>query len=505
MASLSPNLAHLTDELPADKRADIEAAISSSPYLRQIMTEATNAGTLEHIRIGDPNANEGGHYDESEKAIYLSPNTFTRSVLKNDAEKRLDIITSTLGHETGHALHAEKSRKELYFSTASITDGIRAAGPGGEYDATGLVGAYIRNARRDEAMAEIHGWNALASRIEHLEGEPPSLKDMMKRAGPTTGCVDPSKDGLGYRLAPGIVLDQDMQMSDTRLPKAGPINLEPVAQCHFDHSGKSLGAGGGANYPNYYGAYLIQQLADDTRDWQNPPTIRLDMQKLGLEKAQLESTGLRLGDAGFYFVDMSDGRQRPVVLRGGSGMRGTPDGAEQSLAVDAPAAKPPLITEPGHSAHAMYLQAERLLAQIEVGPGMGGLSQHERHTLGASAVAMSLSAEGWRFTGFDHAVPGRIDPQIGRPESVFMVQGRLDDPAHQRVAIDVDRAVSQSIERSSDLAQTVMHTREQTQALEQVRAEQQDMDGPKTPAMRIGARTPSAPQGPAADSGGDGG
>ena len=48
MAKISPNLQHLTDELPADKRKDIEEATASSPHLRQIMTEAVNAGTLEH-------------------------------------------------------------------------------------------------------------------------------------------------------------------------------------------------------------------------------------------------------------------------------------------------------------------------------------------------------------------------------------------------------------------------------------------------------------------------
>lgn len=48
MNNLSPNLQHLTNDLPAKQRADIEAAIASSPHLRQIMTEAVNAGTLEH-------------------------------------------------------------------------------------------------------------------------------------------------------------------------------------------------------------------------------------------------------------------------------------------------------------------------------------------------------------------------------------------------------------------------------------------------------------------------
>ena len=324
MAKLSPNLQHLTDELPADKRKDIEEAIASSPHLRQIMTEAVNAGTLEHIRMGVPGANEGGHYNDDKRAIYLSPETFTRTAFKRDAEARLDAITSTLGHETGHALYAEKARKELYFATGSITEGIRAAGPGGEFNATGLVGAYIRDARRNEAQAEMHGWDALASRIEYIKGKPPSRDEMLERIGASTDCVDEIK-GI-RRLAPGIILDADMHMSDTRLPKAGPINLELVAQCHFDNPRASLGAGGAADYTNYYGAYLVQQLADDTRHWVNPPTVRLDMEKLGLDKAQLESTGLRLGNDGFSFVDSSQGKYRPMTLRSaGSGIHGTPD------------------------------------------------------------------------------------------------------------------------------------------------------------------------------------
>ncbi len=324
MAKISPNLQHLTDELPADKRKDIEEAIASSPHLRQTMTEAVNAGTLEHIRMGVPGANEGGHYNDDKRAIYLSPDTFTDPILKSRPEMRLDAITSTLGHETGHALYAEKARKELYFTTSSITDGVRVAGPGGEFDATGLVGAFIRDARRNEAQAEIHGWNALASRLEHTQGGPSSRRDILERANPSTNCVNGPPEKA--RLASGIVLDADMYMSDTRLPKAGPINLEPVAQCHFDKSGASLGAGGAADYTNYYGAYLVQQLADDTRHWVNPPTIRLDMEKLGLDKAQLESTGLRLGNDGFSFVDSSQGKDKPMTLRSsGSGIHGTPD------------------------------------------------------------------------------------------------------------------------------------------------------------------------------------
>lgn len=500
MAKVSPNLQHLTDGLPADKRAEVEEAITSSPYLRQIMTEAVNAGTLEHIRIGNPGANEGGHYDDRSRAIHLSADTFSDPILKNRPDKLLDVITSTLGHETGHALYAEKANKELYFTTGSITEGIRAAGPGGEFDATGLVGAYIRDARHNEAQAEIHGWNALASRIEYTKGTPPGRDEMLRRADATTDCVDPLKKN-GYRLEAGIILEADMRMSDTRLPKAGPINLEPVAQCHFDNSRASLGVSGAANYTNYYGAYLVQQLADDTRQWINPPTIRLDMEKLGLDKAQLESTGLRLGNDGFSLVDTSQGKYRPMTLRSsGSGIQGTPDEQEPALAGPLPSAS--LMSDPAHSAHAMYLRAQSALGQVEAAPGMGGLTQHERQTLGASVVAETLSAEGWNFTRIDHAVPGKIDPQTGRPETLFLVQGALDDPAHRRIGVNMEQALSQSIEQSSTVSQTMLQTRDQAMALEQQRAEQKEQDGPQGPTMRIGPRTQSPSHGPQWDGGG---
>ena len=99
------------------------------------------------------------------------------------------------------------------------------------------------------------------------------MRDMLKRAAPSTDCVNLLKNGAGYRLAPGILLDPDMQMSDHRIPKRGPINLEPVAQCHFDQSRAALGKGGAANYANYYGGYLIEQLADDTRGWVQCSTL----------------------------------------------------------------------------------------------------------------------------------------------------------------------------------------------------------------------------------------
>ncbi len=64
----------------------------------------------------------------------------------------------------------------------------------------------------------------------------------------------------------------------------------------------------------------------------------------------------------------------------------------------------------------------------------------------------------------------------------------------------MEQALSQSIEQSSSVSQTVLQTREQAMALEQQRAEQKEHDGRQGPAMRIGARAQSASQG---EDGGD--
>ena len=65
MSSLPPHFLRLTDGLSTEKRSEIEEAIATSPYLQQRMSQAIRAGRLEHIRLTEPGANEGGHYDLS--------------------------------------------------------------------------------------------------------------------------------------------------------------------------------------------------------------------------------------------------------------------------------------------------------------------------------------------------------------------------------------------------------------------------------------------------------
>lgn len=381
---LPPHLLRLTDGLPSDKRPEIEEAIATSPYLQQRMNQAIEAGQLRHIRLTPPGVNEGGHYDSHEKAIYVSVDTFTKPGLE-EPRRRIDVITSTLGHETGHALNAAESRKTLHFVAAQITEEIRAAGPGGSADVTPHFSLYQRAARRDEAIAEIEGWNALASRIQYTSGGIITREAMLERAAPTTNCAKLDEERLP-QLARGIVLDRDMHMSDTRLPKAGAINVEPVAQCHFDQSARTLGAQGKADYRNYYGAYLIEQVGQDTAHWVRPPTIKLNMARLGLDPAQLESTGLNLGGRNLGLIDTSDGQRLITLRHADDGKKQVPDGFVAAHDRDVrdderivrlarfgndtlvqrgePApipTTPTAIRDPGHPQHALYEALKRHL------------------------------------------------------------------------------------------------------------------------------------------------
>ncbi|RJU09759.1 hypothetical protein XcmpCFBP7700_18175 [Xanthomonas campestris] len=66
---------------------------------------------------------------------------------------------------------------------------------------------------------------------------------------------------------------------------------------------------------------------------------------------------------------------------------------------------------------------------------------------------------------------------MGKTGNVFAVEGRMDDPAHKRVHVDVEQAIKTPVEQSDQklLAanQTLAQERVQEQALDQQRSQEQ--------------------------------
>lgn len=215
-------------------------------------------------------------------------------------------------------------------------------------------------------------------------------------------------------------------------------------------------------------------------------------------------------DHGEYATAAVEAMRAPVRLphaRGASASKPQDHevSASSHVPVERDAHRPgPAMSDSAHPAHAMYVQAQCALCNVGASAGLGGLTQHEKDTLSASVVAQALSAKGWNFTGVDHVVPTqRMDPQTGRPESLFVVQGDLASPSHQRISVNVEQALSQTIEQSSDVAQSMQLSRAESLELEQSRAEAMDMDGPKGPMMRMGSRSALAPPDPGIGDGGE--
>jgi hypothetical protein len=380
-----------------------------------------------------------------------------------------------------------------------VSQAVRNAGDYGQADLTNIAGAYIRTARRHEADAEIEGWNALASRVQAEPGTA-TQADFMKRAALTTDCASDAQGNP--RLGRGILLDRDLQMSDDRLPKVGPINREPVAACFFDQKPEDtrLGKEGKSDYANYYGARVFEEIQDSLHGWQNPPQIHIDMAKLKLKPALLESNGLDLDGQTLRVVDTSNGGRKFIALQHtGSGTQNAP--IEETEPPLRSATQTPIVMhqEP-HPAHFAWLQAQSAISRSNI-EGLGELDQHQRDRLTASVAATVLSDTQTNMQRIDRVdASTKIDPATGRPQLLIPGQGDPTTDFYKRVPVDVAQALAIPIEQSSEVAKTAVQTREQKQAQELQQAQTQNQDGPSGPVMRMGART----MGPASGDGGGG-
>lgn len=158
----------------------------------------------------------------------------------------------------------------------------------------------------------------------------------------------------------------------------------------------------------------------------------------------------------------------------------------------------PLMSEPGHPAHAMYAQALNGLRSSPNIPA-GTFTEHEEQKLAAGVVAKALIQENaFPKASVDHVVRNNDGSMV------IGIQRSLDSPANRLAGVDIQQALSvSSIEQSSDVARTAVQSMQQKQEQAQVRAETLGVDAPTSsgPVMRMGARTLA----PASGSNGDGG
>lgn len=504
MASkLPPDMQHLTEGLPANRRAEVEESILSSSYLQTRLAEESKVDRLDHIRILPPGSNSGGHFSETDKSIYIDAGLF--SMFKDNKEQRLDRITYVLGHEVSHSAMTPLrtvSTKEL---NSALSNAMWTETDFGHVDVTPAAEKYLQNARRDESVATISAWNALADRVDSEKPGQLSKQELVRRVAEIGDCT--VGEGKNLRLSPGITLSENQDIFIGK-PWANSPNVEAVAKCYFDQSPEktSLGSAGNSDYANRYGTAVIEMIDANIEGFKSqhpgtPNSIRLDLDKLGFDPKLLQSNGLNLASQDVTIYDTSHGKIRQVTLSNTGSAKGhNPD-------IDTEIAQQPKVDLNAPTVTDTPLHAIDLLAPKEREKYEQSLTQANR--LGLSEDQTQSLAMAMTYKGTDNGTIKRIDDIVvmrgmgenggDRVHMMFKPHGDRDPMFNDYV--DLSKAIATSAIGSATQTRDLAIKKEQ----ERVQAETQSIDTQTSsdPTMKIGGRT----IGPAGSnsSGGEGG
>lgn len=352
-ADIRPLIEELAKQkgLPPTAIADLEVTIASSPYLSNVMACAIENGSLKHLAVTNA-PHQSGHYDSETSTIHLNASNFAVADFQKPSQ-RMDNLAVVLGHETGHALLADAERRERYKLNYEASEVIRGASRNdASADLTDPANRYLTFMRRNEAMAELVGMNALASRTTGGRNGEFNRTEFLTRVDPSTSCVEKGA------LAKGIDLSSEGIQVVGKF-RTSPA-IEAVAQCYTDKAA-SIGQHGDSGYRSLYGAYVMETLASARNDYakgtaMHVPQIELNLAALKLDPKRVERAGIDLGGPGhaFDYVDISGGKREHETVSHTHSRKGI--GAHRDTQADPQAPAPVTPTalradSPGHADH----------------------------------------------------------------------------------------------------------------------------------------------------------
>lgn len=445
--------------LPPSAVADIEATVASSSYLSNIMVAAIESGSFKRLdTTNEPY--QSGHYEQRTGTIYLNTSNFDAKSFDNASAKR-DNLAVVIGHEAGHALLADASERERYALRYNMGEAIRTASHDGiSADLTGPANRYVGFMRRNEAMAELVGMNALASRVTGADGTF-DRAEFLRRADLSSPCVD---KGV---LAPGISLSPAGIQIIGKQFRTSPA-IEAVAQCYTD-PGASIGQHGDSSYRDTHGTYVMRVAASELNDYakgttMHVPTIELDMATLKLDPNRIERAGLDLGGAGrsFSYVDTSNGRHEyeSVSHTKAQAAAATAHRLESAVSSQSPSAPVVRADTPGHPDYQAFEMFHRA-AQAD-----GRWSQAEARNLAAAGLA-AVKADPVVGQNLFGVVIGR--GADGAPNLIGYASPHGPMGPHHHLAVEANVAAQVPADKSLDRVEQLnwQQGQLQTQQLEQ--------------------------------------
>lgn len=549
LQDMSLRFAHQPGITP-DMHSNLEKTLNESPALVDQFKDAVRGEERQrHLMEVKPlnGVGAGGSFDPKDRSMNLVPSSLSTNFNQHD-------VTFVLGHEGEHSFNKATmdAAKQAYQN--SVRQIASDNNPVNDYTPAALV--RMQASRVNEAEAHIAGWNAMLSYEKERSGNPNAGLQEMWNNGSRSRVADFLElDANGAPIAKaGLTFNAD----GTLTPSSGSNgNVAAMGRHFFDQpptgtpnipvqDTMNLGPYNHSDYPNNYGPNIVGMAIWAERSFGvpkhgNASQMHINMQQLGLRENLVEENGLMIQPGSTATQTYYDTSTNPPTI---GKFDHTYDGQNknQHVLVDAPtigASSPrmagpggssgrdnddeiqdilvrprqpeytpaPMMSEPGHAAHAMYSQALNALRTSSNIPA-GTFTEHEEQKLAAGIVAQALTQkDAFPKASIDHVVMNRDGTMV------IGVQGPLDSPANRLAGVNIQQALSvSSIEQSSDVARTAVQSLQQKQEQALVQAETLGVDTPTStgPTMRIGARTltpgsSSSDAGGAGQGGGDGG
>lgn len=279
----------LTDfERQDDTGRKLRGIIAEVPSLKTDLEKAARDDNLVAIRYGDL-AGINGVYDYASKTLTLN-RALKRGVDEGDADSTI-ALACVAGHEGSHATRGHISRAHTAQIERDVAD-VHAQGEGLR-DYTAVAKRHVDYILKEEATAEIGGFNAAVAACKRIEGGDFSdTLQSLAQKGPGSLKEGPESVTLGQfqEYVEGVQgkFGTDYRLKGGVQPGDGDL-LEPGNKSHLDFMRTHFSDRSFGEDPNKDRYYRHTAVADIVRlaikDGAQPADIGLDMNALEVRRA----------------------------------------------------------------------------------------------------------------------------------------------------------------------------------------------------------------------------
>jgi hypothetical protein len=473
-----------THPVTPDMLTNLQDTMNGSPALANELKRAVTTPDpqhpqhriLEHFGFTAPGEGVGGSFSAPTHTMNLVSESLATSTPGSTQRYNVHDLTFVVGHEVQHGFNAQAAAQR----NATFVRDVRAlaATPGPIHDYTTLVEQHIQTNREDEAKAEIAGWNALRSRVDHDAGSV-SLSALRKVApGRVNDFVDSPNGALQPRS--NVTLNPDLSMPATA------ANVAAMGHNYFDRpvhpqpgdtrQAMALGHGGVSDYPNRSAGWALQVISIEEQAATHPrgvkPQVQLNMTHAGLSESMMEQAGLSLAPSK-QSLPYLDSSTQPAVPHA---FDHTADGPHQYQHVPV---TPQRLDDPTHPDHAFFQQARGHVVALD--QSLGRTPDVHTDQLASAAVVQA------RADGLQRIDQIALSTDGQRLWAVQTPPGRTDHLFDLRTSVPTAEAMTPMDQSGAQWPQAMQQFEQhQTQQQQQAQAQQLNTQQAQGPVMSHG-------------------